>query len=186
MASDPEPDIGQMWRQQPRPERTMPLEEIRTKARKFDQKVMQWRSVTTLMFALLIVKVAGEVWVDVDLAERVGDALLLAALLYVVYRFAGFASANTIAATLGQTNCLEHYRAQLLRQRELSSHGWTFVLPFVPGVGVLVFARALQGRPASQLTAMIVLMVVLFVGVIWAIARNRRRLEREIAALDGE
>jgi hypothetical protein len=186
MGNEREPDVGQMWRQQPHAGHTMSLDEIRTKARNFDRKVKQWRDVTTLMFALLIVKTAWEVWVDVDVAERAGDALILAALLYVVYRYAGFARAKTIAATLGQTNCLEHYRAQLLRQRELSSHGWTFVLPFVPAVGVMVFARALQGRPTWQLTVMIVLMVVLFVGVIWAVARNRGKLEREIAALDGE
>jgi hypothetical protein len=186
MANEHEPDIGQMWRRQPQAGHTLSLDEIRTKAQDFDRKVKQWRDVTGLLFALLIAKNAWEVWVDTDIVERAGDSLLLAALLYVVYRFGRRARANAAAARLGQASCLEHYRAQLVRQRELSRDGWTFVLPFAPGLILMVFARALQGRPASQMVVMIALTVALFVGVIWTISRSRRKLEREIAALESQ
>ena len=51
---------------------------------------------------------------------------------------------------------------------------WTFVLPFVPGFGLIIFGRALEGRPASQVVALIVVAVAMFVGVLWTIARGVR------------
>ena len=56
----------------------------------------------------------------------------------------------------------------------------------MPGFGLIIFARVLEGRPASQVASLIVVAVAMFVGVLWTIARSARKLEREIAALDGE
>ena len=88
------------------------------------------------------------------------------------------------AVDVGADELREHYRAQLVRQHELSRDGWKFVLPFAPGFGLIIFARVLEGRPASQVVALIVLAVATFVGVLWTIDRSARKLEREIAALE--
>jgi hypothetical protein len=184
MANDHEPGIEQVWRQQPQARETMSLEMIRTKANDFDMKVKRWSVVGGLTFALLLVKNVWEVWVDTDVLERAGDFLLVLALLSVAYRFHRHARAEAVPSTLGLTNCIEHYRSQLLRQRDLSREGWKFVLPFVPGFGLIVFGRALEGRPASQVAVMAVIALATFVGVLWAIARSGRKLEREIAALE--
>ena len=109
---------------------------------------------------------------------------MVLALLFCGYRFGWHARTHVVPSTLGLTNSDEHYRAQLVRQRELSHDGWKFVLPFAPGFGLIIFARALEGRPASQVVALIVLAVATFVGVLWKIDRSARKLEREIAALD--
>jgi TRAP-type uncharacterized transport system fused permease subunit len=186
MPNDREPDMGQLWRQQPQERSAMALEEIRIKAREFDASVQRWRLVGGLMVAVLLAKSAWEVWVDTYLVERWGDALILFALVYLVYRFVRRARAETAAATLGRASCLEYYRAQLVRQRGLSREGWKYILPFAPGVGLMVFGRALEGRPAGQVACLIVFALVLFAGVLWVIARGARTLEREIAALDGE
>lgn len=162
----------------------MSLEEIRTKARDFDMKVQRWSLVGGLTFALLLVKNVWEVWVDTDVVERAGDLLMFLALLYVVYRSFSHARAQVAPSTLGLTNCVEHYRSQLVRQRDLSRDGWKFVLPFAPGFGLIIFGRALEGRPASQVVALIVVALATFVGVLWTIDRSTRKLEREIAALD--
>jgi hypothetical protein len=74
----------------------------------------------------------------------------------------------------------------LLRQRELSRDRWKFILPFVPGVGLIIVGRALEGRPPSQVGALIVFAFGLFAGVVWVIARGTRKLEREIAALESQ
>ena len=58
------------------------------------------------------------------------------------------------------------------------------MLPFVPGVGLIVVARALEGRPATQVAALIVGALATFVGVLWVTARSGRKLERELAALE--
>jgi hypothetical protein len=184
MANDHEPRIEQVWRQQPPGRETMSYEEIRAKASDFDMKVQRWSLVGGLTFALLLVKNAWEVWVDTDVVERAGDLLMFLALLYLGYRFRRHARAHVVPSTLGLTNCVEHYRSQLVRQHELSRDGWKYVLPFAPGFGLIIFARMLEGRPASQVATLIVIASATFVGVLWTIARSARKLEREIAALD--
>jgi hypothetical protein len=178
-------DIGQMWRQQPG-RHDVRADQIRSKARAFDERVQRWNFVGGLTVALLIVKNVWEVAVDADVIERSGDALLLAGLLYVAYRFIRHARATTRPAALGETTCVEHYRAQLLRQRELSRDSWKFILPFVPGFGLIIAGRALEGRPPSQVGALIVFACGLFAGVVWVIARRTRKVEREIAALESQ
>jgi|RhiMethySRZTD1v2_1073278.scaffolds.fasta_scaffold00371_17 hypothetical protein len=184
MAHEDAPGIGQMWRQQPQAEHRMSMEEIRTKAKDLDAKVKQWNQVGGLMVALLLVKNAWEIWVDTDLLERGGDTLMFLALVYVIYQFVRYARAETSPAARGQASCSEYYRARLVRQRDLSSEGWKYILPFVPGVALIVFGRAMQGRPAGQVALLIVLALLLFAAVLWVIARRTRTLEQEIAALD--
>jgi hypothetical protein len=116
--------------------------------------------------------------------ERAGDSLMLLALLFVVYRFWRHVRAEIAPSTLGVANCVEHYRSRLRRQRDLSRDGWKFILPFAPGVGLILFGRALEGRPPLQVMSLIVLALAMFVGTLWVIARGARKLEREIAALD--
>ena len=184
MTSDNQKGIEQEWRQQPLGRQTMFVEEIRAKAREFDMKVEQRRLVGGLMVAVLLVKTAWEVWTDIEVVERAGDLLMFLALLYIVYRFFRYARAHVAPSTLGLTNCVEHYRSQLARQHELSRDGWKYVLPFAPGFGLIIFARWLEGRPASTVAALIVFALALFVGILWTIARSTRSLEREIAALE--
>jgi hypothetical protein len=178
--------IEQLWRDQPNGKPPMALDEIRARAREFERSVQQWRRVGGLTVALLIAKSGWEVWRDTDMVERASDVLILAALISLVVRFVRHARANTAPATLGQTSCLEHYRRQLVRQRDLSRDGWHCVLPFVPGLGLMMGARALQGRPALQVMVLIVFACVLFGGVLWVIARGTRAIEREIAAIERE
>ena len=178
--------IERLWREQPNGTPPMTLDQIRARAREFDRSVQQWNRIGGLMVAVLIAKSGWEIWRDTDMMERAGDVLILAALVSIVVRFVRYARANTAPATLGQTSCLEHYRRQLVRQRDLTRDGWKFVLPFGPGLGLMVGARALQGRPASQVMVMIVFAVTLFAGVLWVIARGSRAIEREIAAIGGE
>jgi len=51
-------------------------------------------------------------------------------------------------------------------------------------IAEIIVGRAIEGRPASQVAAVIVAAVALFVGVLWVIARGRHQIEREIDALE--
>lgn len=184
MANDHEPEIGQLWRQQPKEEHAMSLEEVRNRARAFDTRVQRWRAIGGVMVALLIAKNVWEVWTDTELLERSGDALMLAALVYIVFRFLRHARAEIAPSTLGVTSCVAHYRSRVMRERDLSRDGWKFILPFVPGFGLILVGRAMQGRPASQVAVLIVLAVAMLAGVLWVIARSGRQLERELAELE--
>src|SRR5688572_27883674 len=179
-------DIGQMWRQQPRQDQTMSIEEVRRRAADFDRKVERWKNVGTTKVALQMVANVWQVWVNPDMIERAGHCLMLLALLFIAYRFWRHSRAEVVPSTLGLANCIEHYRARLLRQRDLSRDAWAFILPFVPGFGLIILGRAFEGRPTSQVAALIAVAIGLFAAVLWTIVRGRRTIEREIAALTRE
>lgn len=186
MANEQDSGIGQMWRQQPKREPAMSLDEVRRRAAVFDQKVERWTLVGGVTVGLLIVKNVWEVWVDTDLLERAGDLLMLLALLFIAYRFWRHSRGDIFPSTLGRVSCIEHYRARLLRQRDLSRDVWAVILPFVPGFGLIIVGRALEGRPPLQVAALIAVAFAMFAGVLWTIVRGRRTIEREIAAIAGE
>jgi len=186
MANEREPDIGQMWRQQPQERQTMAVEQIRAKANAFDAKVKRWYLVGGSLVAVLLAKNAWEVWIDTDVLERAGDALIFLALLFVIVRFRRYARAEAEPATLGLTSCFEHYRSRLMRQRDLSRDSWKWVLLFVPGFGVNVIGGVMEIRTPSQIAALIAFGVATFAGVLWMNARTARQLEREIDALESQ
>jgi hypothetical protein len=124
-----------------------------------------------------------EVWLQEAVLERAGDLLVMAALVYVAYRY----RTQRLAAppvVLGRTNCLEFYRAELVRQRDLAKDSWGFLLPFVPGVTLAVFGRGFENRPTGQIIAIVVLGVALFLGVAWWNAHTARKIQNEIDAFD--
>ena len=180
--SEPVVDIQRMWNEQPREEQAMTLNNIRERARRFEQRTRRWNVFT----ALLIVGVVGielrQISVERELLERVGDSLTIAAFVYLAYWYRRHALGQTAPAGPATTRSVDYYRDQLVRQRELSSHPWGYLLPFVPGVGLSLFGRALDRSPAQN-AAIAVFAVVLFIGTAWWHKRSARRLQREIDEL---
>ena len=144
----------------------MPLDDIRTKAERLDAKTRRWRVVTAVFFILLLIKGAVEVWIQDGMLERAGDLLTMAALVYVAYRYRKQRLAAPPVA-LGRTNCVDFYRAELVRQRDLSKDSWGYLLPFVPGMALALFGGGFENRPTSQLIAIVVFGVALFLGSAW-------------------
>jgi hypothetical protein len=175
--------VCSLWQQQEREERVTPLDEIRAKAERLDAKTRRWRSVTALLFVVLLISEASQVWLQEALLERVGDSLTIAALVYVAHRFRRQRMAAPPVA-LGRTSSVEFYRAELARQRDLSKGSWGYLLPFVPGVTLALFGRGLGERSLSQTVAVISFGVALFLGVAWWNAYTARKLQKEIDALE--
>lgn len=67
----------------------MPIDEIRSRAERFERKVRLWNISTAVLFAVLIIGEARQVWSDPDLVGRTGDLLTIAALVHVAYWFRG-------------------------------------------------------------------------------------------------
>src|SRR5262245_118504 len=166
-----------LGQQQASEEQMMPLDEIRTKAERLETKTRRWRLMTAVLLILLLIKGGVEVWSQTEALERAGDLLLMAALVYIAYRYRRRLTAPPVA--LGTTYCREFYRAELVRQRDLSKDSWGFLLPFVPGMALAVFGSAFESRPAGQLIAIIALSVALFLGVAWWNAYAARKLQNE-------
>lgn len=183
MESNADTEILRLWQKQSREEQTIPLDEIRTKAERLDTKTRRWRVVTAVSFILLLIVESWQVWIQEEMVERAGDLLTMAALVYIAYRFRRHHLAAPPVA-LGRTNCAEFYRAELVRQRDLSKDSWGYLLPFVPGVTLALLGRSLQSRPTSHLIALVAFGVALFLGVAWLNALTARRLQRELDALD--
>jgi hypothetical protein len=185
MANNADTDIHRLWHEQPRGEQTMPLSEIRTKAERLDAKTRRWNAVSAMSIVLLLIAESWQVWINEELLERVGDALTMAALLYIAYRYHSQHRAAP-PPTLGSTNCVEFYRAELVRQRDLAGDSWAYLLPFVPGVTLSLLGGPLQDRPTSQVMALAAFGVALFLGIAWLNAHTARKLQRDIDALGPE
>jgi hypothetical protein len=161
----------------------VPPDDIRTKAARLDAKSRRRRVWLALFFILLLIKGALEVWFQEGILERAGDLLNMAALVYVAYRYRTQRLAAPPVA-LGRTNCVGFYRAELVRQRDLSKDSWGYLLPFVPGTMLAVFGRGFENRAPGQIVAIIVCGVTLFLGVHWWNMYTARKFQREIDALD--
>lgn len=183
MESSADTEILRLWQRQAREEQMMPLDEIRTKAERLDAKTRRWRVATAVLFILLLIWEAWQVWIQEEMLERAGDLLTIAAFVYVAYRFRKHRLAAPPVA-LGRTNCVDFYRAELVRQRDLSKDSWGYLLPFVPGVALALFGGGLEDRPTSHMIALVAFGVALFLGVAWWNAHTARKLQNEIDALD--
>ena len=183
MERDSETDLGRLWKEQARGTGEVPLDEIRSRAVRLDAKTRRWRVGTQALFVVLLLAEGWQVWAGMELLERVGDALTIAALVYVAYRFRRYRLASPPAA-LGRTTCREFYRAELIRQRDLSKDSWGYLLPFVPGVALSLFGSGFADRPAGQVLALVAFGIGLFAATAWWNARTVRKLQRELDALD--
>jgi hypothetical protein len=139
--------------------------------------------VSAPFFILVLIVEAWQVWRGEEMLERAGDLLTIAAFVYIAYRYRKHRLAAPPVA-LGRTNCLEFYRAELLRQRDLSRDSFAYLLPFVPGVFLALFGSGFEDRPTSHIIGIVAFGVALFLGVAWWNAYTARKLQNEIDGLD--
>ena len=180
--SEPVDNIRRMWHEQPRQEDAMSVNEIRARAQRFERRVRRNNVLTALLVIVIVGVELRQISVEPELLERVGDSLTIAAFVYLAYWYRRYAFGQTAPAGPAMTQSVDFYREQLARQRDLSDHPWGYLLPFVPGVGLSLFGRALD-RPPAQNAAIAVLAVALFIGTAWWHKRSARRLQREIDEL---
>ena len=175
--------VWMTWQHQDGDEPSMAIDQVRVKAERLDARRRRWATFTTLLFVLIVIVEARQVWIQEAVLERAGDSLTIVALVYVAYRFRRQRVAAPPAA-LGTTNCVAFYRAELGRQRDLSKDSWGYLLPFVPGVALALFGRGLGERSLSQTIAIIALGIALFLSAAWWNRHTARKLQGEIEALD--
>jgi hypothetical protein len=96
------------------------------------------------------------------------------------------ASVSAMPEHLALITCRDFHRGQLVRQRDLLRSVWLwYLLPFVPGLLLLLIGRAAAdpgGAPRVALSAMVGVLV--FLGIGWLNERAARGLDREIETLD--
>jgi hypothetical protein len=183
MASDPEPRVRELWRQDDERKQAMTLSDIRAKAERLDAQSRRGALVGAVVFALAIAVNIWEIAVAPGVVEATADALIIAAFIYMAWRYRS-RHASARPAALGQSTGVEHYRAELVRQRNLAGDSWAYLLPFAPGLALNILGGAMQGRSSTQVWVAVGLGIALFVGIAWLNAWTAQKHQRHLDALD--
>ena len=175
-------DMEKVWQEQPLETPRLSVEDIRTRAQRFDTKVRWWRNVGTAVVIVAVIAEVAQVWFGRDVVERAGDLLTIAAFFYIAYQYRTYSRSQPERLGL---SCVDFYRAQLFYERNLAGQSSRYLLPFVPGVTLsLLHGIVGEGLTTVHRTGVVVVGIALFLGVAWANARTTRKLQREIDAID--
>jgi len=172
----------------------MSLADVHLHAQRFQSRI---RSRNMIEYGAAVFVVAAFVWMAVTIPEpiiRVGAGLIIAGALYVCWKLHELGR----AATRGELDAGAHswaafHRAELTRQRDALRTVWSWYLaPFVPGM--LVFLAGVsftEANPAplparlGVFLAGLGIMAAVYAVIWWLNAIVAKRLDAEIAALDG-
>jgi hypothetical protein len=183
--------VQEIWQGQPLEGIKMSTAEIRKRAGKFENQV-QWRNVREYLGALIAAVAWGFVLLKGhEILFRVAFGLFIAGLAYVVFQVHRKGSARSLPAAMGSASCLDFYRGQLERQRDLvSSVWWWYLAPLVPGFAVYTVAYALANPRWGNLGGLAVmnLIVAAVFFFIWKLnlraARTLQRLIDDLSAAE--
>jgi uncharacterized membrane protein YedE/YeeE len=186
-------DAKTLWRKQPSEETVVTLDNIRHKAEMFQSQV-QWRNRREYLVAPLVVVWLGVcLWILPGWMIKTGSALLIIAVLFVVWQLHKRGAAEMLPGNSGMPLVVFH-REALIRQRDaLRSVGTWALAPFIPGVVFMVLGRYFQshapGRTLAwdrQIIILSAVVVALILGIVWLLnAWGAERLQRKIDQLDG-
>ena len=157
-------DLQALWQSQSRAEATISLEEIRSRARRLERIVARRNLREYVAAAIVAPAFAWIMWIGPSATIRVGAALNIAAILFVVQQLYVRGSSTALPADLAFCSSLDFYRAQLERQRDLLRSVWSWaLLPLMPGFLVLQIglALALPARTARFIVIGVVFLVLL-------------------------
>jgi hypothetical protein len=184
-------DVKNLWQNQPSELLRISPEEFLRKMNEFRQRTL-WRNVREYAGGAVVLAVFGcYEWASPELFVRVASGLIIAGTLYVMYQLHRRASTRPGPADLGLRTCIEFHRNSLERQRDALRTVWSwYLLPFVPGLAVLVIGSiaknywATHGHLAiSSFVSPGIVAGVFF--TIWKLNRSAaRRLKTQIDELD--
>jgi hypothetical protein len=184
MPSNPERDVFAVWQEQPLEEARMTISAIEGKARELETQVWLRNGIEYIVAAILIIIHGALALTAPNPVERAGRALIVAAALSVAWQLHRRGSMDRMPSSLGATSCVEFYRAQLVRQRELFRSAWTwYLLPFIPGAVLVLIGSRLEGAPLSLVAGVVAFIVTIFVAVTVAHRQTLRKVQAKLDEL---
>ena len=192
MANEPARDeeMKNVWQSQEGEGLEMSLDEIRLKAEKHGRRI-DWRNAREYIAALAVAVFLGfSFFRTTDVLSRAGFGLVIASVLYIAWHLHRKGSRRRLPSDLGVADCLQFYRGELERQRDLLNGVWRWYLgPMVPGLAVVMLAltRTNPGHLKHigwviAIYGAVIALVFLFV---WRLnERAARSLQQRIDALD--
>jgi hypothetical protein len=179
-------NLQTLWQSQPSSGRTMSLDEIRQHAARLEHRVAR-RNLREYVAAVLVVAAYGcGMWLIPSPLIRVGAVLIIAATALVVWRLHRWGRTQPLPSDLALKPALVFHRSQLERQRDGLNSVWRwYLLPFVPGLLVLVLGAALEPRIGPERAAGFALgTIAVMIGGHVLNRRAAARLQRYIDRLD--
>jgi hypothetical protein len=178
MAHDDQSGLNRLWQEQAREEVHMAIEDIRNRARKM-KKTGDRRNWREYAAAVFVVGACGFLATrESNVIVLIGSGFMVLGTFYVVYHLQRFGSVRSMPSDLGLKDCLDFHRAELVRQRDLlQSVWWWYLLPFVPGLALILIGRAIE-RPDRWLRALGAAAV--FVATFVMIGKLNERVARKL------
>ena len=147
MSNSPNPSIQQLWQCQPVEGKKMSIEEIRTRAAKFEKKIM-WRNIREYAGSAIAAGLLTSFLVKShDVLFQIACGLMIAGLAYMAYQLHRRTSPRSLPGDLGAANSLQFHRSELERQMDFLKHIWRWYLwPLVPGLAAFSLTTVVHGR----------------------------------------
>ena len=183
-------DMRNVWQAQGSETAPLTLEELRTKAARFNTRIAHRNLREYAIMALLVPYFCYFAWTARLPLMRVGNGLLAAALLYMAYQLHRRASASPAHGELAWQSCLAFHRAQLERQRDALSGIWSWYLgPLIPGFATITIAIAIPlfHRSIAAGLSSFLWIVLPAIGLWWIARINKRaaaKIQRQIDELE--
>lgn len=168
---------------------TPALVEIRARADKFYRRIRRRNTIEYVACILVVLIFGRQAFVLPHLLLKIGSGWTALAALYVAWQLHLRGSAISPDKSGGMP-LFTFLRMQLVRQRDaLRSIFWWYLLPFTPGLALILIGRGQDPEWIShvpvwaQLTGLSAT-VMIFAGVWWLNQWNARKLERRIEEID--
>lgn len=186
MANESLPDdLRNLWRNQPLENIATALEDLRARASRFERRISRRNRREYVGGLIGVAAYAYYIWLFPNPLMRIGSAMIIAGVLFVLWRIHRHGRADALPQDLGLSASLEFHRRQLVRQRDLlRTVVWWYLSPLMPGL--LLFITGMFGARGFRLRQLPFggFIVGVFVFIWWINKRAAERLDRQIAELD--
>ena len=182
---DDHSDVQRLWRDQPSEEVRMSAQEVRELAEKFERTIRRRNRREYAAAAFVVVWFSVWAWFAQSVVVALGCWLVALAALWVVFHLHRRGAARRPAGEQDVMSGLEFTRSELARQRDLlRSVWWWYLLPFVPGMLLILVGYSLEGSELWDLLPSAIVAAVTFVGIGLLNQRVARKLQRRLDDLD--
>jgi hypothetical protein len=178
----PQDELCNAWQTQPTENITMSLEEIRSRAGKFQRTIWRRNAREYVAFAIVVIVFGYYIkWIPNPVA-RVGSVMTIAGALYVAYQLHRRASSEATPASGAFEHCLGFHRRGLERQRDALQNIWSWYLgPLIPGLVVFIAGTAIAAPIPIRYRVLTTAISLAFVGVVfWLVAQLNRAGARKL------
>jgi len=141
-------NVKAAWQRQEGQAMQLSLEEIRRRASAFEHKIRR-RDIREYVAGIIVI--AGFGWFlsrGGDPVIRVAFGLIIAGTCVVMYQLHKRSRPASAPAEAGGRSCLDFYKSELARQRDLLRSVWTWYIgPLIPGMALFI-GRSMALNPA--------------------------------------